>query len=129
MGVLVFILTLLPLAGGDHMNLMKAESPGPSCGRKASSKSPVNCQDPVQDLHCTHCCTDHPPASWGMPLYDSLCAAFGTAGTGGFGIKSDSMGSYSLYIQIVITIFMILFGVNFNVYFLLLTRKFSGIEI
>lgn len=60
-----------------------------------------------------------------MPLYDSLCAAFGTAGTGGFGIKSDSMGSYSLYIQIVITIFMILFGVNFNVYFLLLTRKFS----
>jgi len=102
MGVLVFILTLLPLAGGYHMNLMKAESPGPSVGKllpKVQSTAKI--------------------------LYDSLCAAFGTAGTGGFGIKSDSMGSYSLYIQIVITIFMILFGVNFNVYFLLLTRKFS----
>ena len=74
MGVLVFILTLLPLSGGYHMNLMKAESPGPSVGN-ASSKSPVNCQDPVQDLHCAHCCTDHPSASWrDTSLRQSLCS-------------------------------------------------------
>ena len=54
-----------------------------------------------------------------MPLFDALCVTFGSAGTGGFGIKNDSMGSYTTYQQAVTTIFMILFGVNFNVYFLL----------
>ena len=124
MGVLVFILTLLPLAGGYHMNLMKAESPGPSVGKllpKVQSTAKI-----LYKIYITlTVALIILLLLGGMPLYDSLCAAFGTAGTGGFGIKSDSMGSYSLYIQIVITIFMILFGVNFNVYFLLLTRKFS----
>lgn len=124
MGVLVFILTLLPLAGGYHMNLMKAESPGPSVGKLLPKV-----QSTAKVLYKIYIALTIALIIFlllgGMPLYDSLCAAFGTAGTGGFGIKSDSMGSYSLYIQIVITIFMILFGVNFNVYFLLLTRKFS----
>lgn len=124
MGVLVFILTLLPLAGGYHMNLMKAESPGPSVGKLLPKV-----QSTAKILYKIYIALTVALIILlllgGMPLYDSLCAAFGTAGTGGFGIKSDSMGSYSLYIQIVITIFMILFGVNFNVYFLLLTRKFS----
>ena len=124
MGVLVFLLSLLPLAGGYHMNLMKAESPGPSV-----SKLVPKVQQTAKILYTIYI---------GMtlfqiillligriPLFDTLCISFGTAGTGGFGIVNDSMGSYSLYIQIVITIFMILFGVNFNVYFLLLTRKFS----
>lgn len=61
----------------------------------------------------------------GMPLFDSLCHAFGTAGTGGFSIKAASMGAYSRYAQTVTTVFMILFGVNFSVYFFLLRRKFD----
>ena len=121
MGVLVFILTLLPLSGGYHMNLMKAESPGPSVGKLLPKV-----QSTAKILYKIYIALTVALIILlllgGIPLYDSLCAAFGTAGTGGFGIKSDSMGSYSLYVQIVITIFMILFGVNFNVYFLLLTR-------
>lgn len=58
-----------------------------------------------------------------MPMFDALTLTFGTAGTGGFGIKNDSIGSYTTYQQTVITIFMILFGVNFNVYFLFLLKK------
>ena len=58
-----------------------------------------------------------------MPLFDTLCLSFGTAGTGGFGIKNDSIASYSTYNQVVITVFMILFGINFNAYYLLLTKK------
>lgn len=61
-----------------------------------------------------------------MPIFDSMCTAFGTAGTGGFGIKNDSMASYSPYIQNVVTVFMILFGVNFGIYFLLLTKQIKG---
>lgn len=60
-----------------------------------------------------------------MPIFDALTTAFGTAGTGGFGIKNDSMGGYSVTIQIVVTVFMILFGINFNVYFLLLSKKWK----
>ena len=59
-----------------------------------------------------------------MPVFDAMLTAFGTAGTGGFGFKNDSFGSLSPYIQWVVTIFMILFGVNFNTYFLLLLRRF-----
>ena len=62
----------------------------------------------------------------GMPLFDSLCHAFGTAGTGGFGIKAASVGAYdSYYLQTIIAVFMVLFGVNFNVYFFLLIRRWS----
>ncbi|MDY3249854.1 MAG: potassium transporter TrkG, partial [Candidatus Choladocola sp.] len=61
-----------------------------------------------------------------MPLFDALTTMFGTAGTGGFGIKNDSIAGYSVYIQVVVTVFMILFGVNFNVYYLMLKRKFKA---
>ena len=123
MGVLVFLLSLLPLAGGYHMNLMKAESPGPSV-----SKLVPKVQQTAKILYTIYI---------GMtlfqiillligriPLFDTLCISFGTAGTGGFGIVNDSMGSYSTYCQVVTTIFMILFGVNFSTYYLLLTKKF-----
>ena len=63
----------------------------------------------------------------GMPLFDSLCTAFGTAGTGGFGVKVDSMASYSPYLQNVCTVFMALFGINFSVYYLLLLRRFTDV--
>ena len=123
MGVLVFLLSLLPLAGGYHMNLMKAESPGPSV-----SKLVPKVQSTAKILYTIY---------FGMtliqlallligrvPLFDSLCITFGTAGTGGFGIVNDSLGSYSTYCQVVTTIFMILFGVNFSAYYLVLTKKF-----
>lgn len=60
-------------------------------------------------------------------MFDSICTAFGTAGTGGFGIKNDSMAGYSTYLQGVVTVFMLLFGVNFNIYYLLLLRRFKDI--
>ena len=124
MGVLVFILSLLPLTGGYHMNLMKAESPGPSV-----SKLVPKVQSTAKILYGIYFVMTVIQIILlllgGMPLFDSLCTAFGTAGTGGFGIKSDSMAGYSTYLQVVITIFMILFGINFNAYFLLITRKFA----
>ena len=123
MGVLVFLLSLLPLTGGYHMNLMKAESPGPSV-----SKLVPKVQSTAKILYTIY---------FGMtlaqivllligkvPLFDTLCITFGTAGTGGFGIVNDSIGSYSTYCQVVTTIFMILFWVNFSVYYLILTKKF-----
>lgn len=123
MGVLVFLLTLLPLTGGGyHMNLMKAESPGPSVSKllpKVRSTATV--------LYTLYIALSLIELVFlligGMPLFDALTIMFGTAGTGGFGIKNDSMGSYSTYLQAVVTIFMILFGVNFNVYFYIYMRK------
>ena len=127
MGVLVFLLSLLPLAGGYHMNLMKAESPGPSV-----SKLVPKVQSTAKILYTIY---------FGMtliqlallligrvPLFDSLCITFGTAGTGGFGIVNDSLGSYSTYCQVVTTIFMILFGVNFTFYFCILKKKIKQVS-
>ena len=124
MGVLVFILSLLPLTGGYHMNLMKAESPGPSV-----SKLAPKVQSTAKILYSIYFVMTVIQILLllvgGMPLFDSICTAFGTAGTGGFGIKNDSMACYSTYLQVVITVFMILFGVNFNAYFFIITKKFA----
>ncbi len=122
MGVLVFLLTLLPMTGGSHMSLMKAESPGPSVSRLVPKV-----QTTAKILYEIYIALTVIEVIFllvgGMPLYDSLTLSFGTAGTGGFGIKNDSIASYSTYHQVVITIFMILFGVNFNAYFFLLLKK------
>lgn len=122
MGVLVFILTLLPLTGGYHMNLMKAESPGPSVSRlvpkvQSTAKILYGIYIGMTVLEIVLLLVG------GMPLFDALTTSFGTAGTGGFGIKNDSIASYSAYLQNVVTIFMILFGVNFNIYFLIISGK------
>ncbi len=122
MGVLVFVMAILPLAGGTNMYLMKAESPGPSVGKlvpkvKSTATLLYGMYVGLSVLQLFFLLIGR------MPLFDSLVTVFGTAGTGGFGIKNDSIGGYSPYLQIVITVFMILFGVNFNVYFLLLRRK------
>ena len=122
MGVLVFILCLLPLTGGYHMNLMKAESPGPSV-----SKLVPKVQSTAKILYTIYIMLTVVEIVFlligKMPLFDTLCLSFGTAGTGGFGIRNDSIASYSTYNQVVITVFMILFGINFNAYYLLLTKK------
>ena len=123
MGVLVFLLALLPLTGGYHMNLMKAESPGPSVGKLVPKV-----QSTAKYLYTIYLALTVLEfiflAIGRMPLFDNICLSFGTAGTGGFGVKNSSCGDYTPYQQGVITVFMILFGVNFNAYFFIITRKF-----
>lgn len=122
MGVLVFILTVLPMSGGNHMNLMKAESPGPSV-----DKLVPKVQTTAKILYGIYIFMTFLQVvilvCGKMPLFDALLTSFGTAGTGGFGIKNDSIAGYSEFCQTVITVFMILFGINFNAYFLLLCGR------
>ncbi len=123
MGVLVFIMAFLPLSGAQNMNLMKAESPGPSV-----SKLVPRVKTTAILLYAMYFGLTALQflllIFGGTPVFDSINIAFATAGTGGFGIKNDSLAGYSDYVQIVTTVFMILFGVNFNIYFLLIIRKF-----
>ena len=123
MGVLVFLLTILPLSGGSHINLMCAESPGPSVGKlvpKVKHTARI-----LYIIYLGMTVIEILLLLLGdMPLFDALTTAFGTAGTGGFGIKNTSMMDYSPYLQWVVTIFMVLFGVNFNAYYLMLFGKF-----
>ena len=124
MGVLVFIMAILPLMGGSTMNLMKAESTGPSI-----SKLVPHVKDTAKILYgmyiaLTLCeiamlCVFH------MPLYDALVTTFGTVGTGGFGIYNSSIGGYSPEIQVVVTVFLVFSGINYTAYFYILSYKFK----
>ena len=123
MGVLVFVLAIVPLTGGYHMNIMKAESPGPSVSRlvpkvQSTAKILYMIYFGMTILEMVLLLIAR------MPLFDTICLSFGTAGTGGFGVLNDSIGSYTALQQGIITVFMILFGVNFNVYYLFLLKKF-----
>ena len=124
MGVLVFLLAVIPLSGGSNINLMRAESPGPSVGKlvpKVSYTARI-----LYIIYFAMTLLEFIFLIAGkMPVFDAINTSFGTAGTGGFGIKNDSMASYSPYLQWVVTIFMILFGVNFNAYYLMLFKKFK----
>jgi len=126
MGVLVFLLSLLPLTGGSHVNLMKAESPGPQV-----EKLVPKVQSTAKILYGIYIVLTVAEIVLlllaGMPLFDSVTLSFGTAGTGGFGVRNDSIGSYTMLQQGIITVFMILFGVNFNAYFVILLRKFDRV--
>ena len=126
MGVLVFLLALLKMVDGSHMNLMKAESPGPSVSRlvptvRSTAKILYSIYIVLTVLEMVLLLVG------GMPLFDAMTTAFGTAGTGGFGIKNDSIAGYSTHLQVIITIFMILFGVNFNIYYLALIKKWKQV--
>lgn len=129
MGVLVFLLAVVPGArknGGTGIYLMRAESPGPSV-----DKLTPHLRQTAMILYgiyilltalCIVCLL-----LGGMPVFDSFCIAFGTAGTGGFALKNSSMGGYSCFLQTVVTVFMFLFGVNFSLYYMLLLRKFKAV--
>ncbi len=125
MGVLVFLLAIVPMHGGTHMQLMRAESPGPSVGKLVP-----RVRSTAKILYLIYLGLTATEVilllCGGMPLFDSLTLSFGTAGTGGFAPKNTSVAGYSPYLQWVITIFMILFGVNFNLYYLILLGK--GLE-
>ncbi len=124
MGVLVFLLAVIPMSGGSNINLMRAESPGPSVG-KLVPKIRYTARILYQIYIALTVSQIILLLIGRMPLFDAICTAFGTAGTGGFGIKNTSLGGYSTYIQWITTIFMILFGVNFNAYYFLLMREFK----
>ncbi|MBQ9765113.1 MAG: TrkH family potassium uptake protein [Lachnospiraceae bacterium] len=124
MGVLVFMLAIVPLSGGSNMNLMRAESPGPSVGKlvpklKHTARLLYVIYFSITVLQVVFLVIGK------MPVFDAMATSFATAGTGGFGIKNDSMVSYSPYIQWVVTIFMILCGINFNAYYYILLRDFK----
>ncbi|NLJ89975.1 MAG: TrkH family potassium uptake protein [Clostridiales bacterium] len=121
MGVLVFILAIAPLAGGRSMYIMKAEVPGPTVD-KLVPKIQKSAKILYQIYIGMTILLTLLLLFGGMPIFDSLLHAFATAGTGGFGIKSTSVAHYNhAYTDVVITIFMVLFGVNFNLYYLIFT--------
>ena len=124
MGVLVFLLAIVPMSGGSHINLMRAESPGPSVG-----KFVPKVRHTARLLYIIYFFMTVLEIlllmAGGMGFLDSTMTAFGTAGTGGFGVRNDSFMSFSPYIQWVVAIFMILFGLNFNIYYLLLFGHFK----
>lgn len=124
MGVFVFIMAILPMMGGSTMNLMRAESPGPSVSKlvprvRDTAKILYGLYMAITVLGVIMLCL------CGMPLFDSLCTTFGSVGTGGFGVKNSSIGGYSPLIQNAVTVLMILSGVNYTVYFCLLSRQFK----
>jgi len=124
MGVLVFIMAILPLMGGSTMNLMKAESTGP-----AISKLVPHVKDTAMILYGMYIvltfCEIFMLCIFRMPLYDALVTTFGTVGTGGFGIYNSSLGGYSAEIQVVVTIFLVLSGINYTAYFYIFSYKFK----
>lgn len=124
MGVLVFIMVFLPLCGGGrNMNIMKAESPGPSVGKlrpKMRSTAGV-----LYLIYTALTLLEFILLVFDMPVFDAINASFATAGTGGFSVRADGFAGYSSYSQIVVTVFMILFSMNFASYFFILCGKFK----
>ena len=128
MGVLVFLLAISGRGeqGGYTLHLLRAESPGPDVGKMLPRMKQTAITLYVIYIVLTVLNTVFLLVG-GMPLFDSVCTAFGTAGTGGFGIKNDSIAGYSPYLQNVCTVFMLLFGVNFNCYYLLLIGNLRSV--
>lgn len=126
MGVLVFVMAITPKATDRSIHIMRAEVPGHSVDKLVPKAN-----ETAKILYIIYIVLTVLLVIMllfgGMPLFESVVHAFGTAGTGGFGVKADSIGGYSAYIQWVIAIFMLIFGVNFNLYYLLLIRKFKSI--
>lgn len=126
MGVLVLVMAIVPNDTGRSMHIMRAEMPGPIIGKLVPKITTT-----AKILYLIYVFMTLIEIALlfvgGMPLFDSIFHAFGTAGTGGFGIKSNGLAGYSDYCQWVITIFMLLFGINFNIYYLMLMRKFKSI--
>ncbi len=122
MGVLVLMMAIIPNSSKGSMHMLRAEMPGPIIGKLVP-----RARDTAMILYLIYLALTITEILFllagGMPLFDSVIHALGTAGTGGFGIKADSLGGYSPYHQWVIAIFMLLFGANFNLYYLILIRK------
>ena len=127
MGVLVFLLAFTGEKGkGFTMHLLRAESPGPDVGKLVPKMRTT-----ASILYLIYIAMTILNVIFlllgGMSLFEAVCTAMGTAGTGGFGVKNDSLGSYSPYLQNVTTVFMILFGINFSCYYLLLLKQVKSV--
>ena len=122
MGILVFILAILPMAGDYNMHIMRAESPGPSVG-KLVPKIGLTAKLLYIIYGAMTVVMILLLLAGRMPVFDTLCMTFGTAGTGGFSCLNSGQADYTIYQQAIISVFMILFGINFNVYYLFLAKK------
>ena len=126
MGVLVLMVAIMPNLSSRTIHVLRAEMPGPTMGKLVP-----RLRDTAKILYVLYFVLTAAEfvllLAGGMPVFDSAIHALGTAGTGGFGIKGDSIASYSPYLQWVIAAFMMLFGVNFNLYYLLILRQFRSI--
>lgn len=122
MGVFVFMMAIVPLLGGSTMTLMQAESTGPSV-----DKLVPKIKDTAKILYSIYIVMTLVLVVLlfinGMPLFEAFATSFGTIGTGGFGLKNDSFASYSPTLQNIVTVFMILSGINYSLYFLIIRRK------
>ena len=125
MGILVFVMAIVDDVNDRSMHILRAEMPGPVVGKLLP-----RARDTASILYKIYIVMTGAEIVLlmlgGMPVFESIVHAFGTAGTGGFGVKADSIAGYSPYLQWVITVFMLLFGVNFNLYYLLLARRFRA---
>ena len=126
MGILVFIVALLPGVSDRSIHILKAEMPGPTMGKLVP-----RLKDTAKILYLIYIVLSLGQfillLCGGMSVFDSAVHTFGTAGTGGFGIKGDSVASYSPYLQWVLIAFMLVFSINFNLYFLLLRRRLRDV--
>ncbi len=128
MGVLVFLMAIVPMSntkgGGEGLQLMRAESPGPSVGKMTPTL-----RDTARVLYSIYIGMTVALIVililTGMPVFDSFLTAYGTAGTGGFGIKADSIAGYNRLTQFVVAVGMMMFGVNFSIYYLIINKKFK----
>ncbi len=125
MGVLVFVIAVLPKSDGQNIYILRAESPGPQVGKLVSKIRLTARILYLIYLGMTIIMIVFLALDPKMPLFDAIVHSIGTAGTGGFGIRGNSVGYYSTYSQIVIAIFMVLFGINFNLFYLILIGKFK----
>lgn len=122
MGVLVFIMAFIPLSGGQNIHIMKAESPGPSVSKLVPRVKTTALI--LYSIYFVLTLIEFVLLLFGdMSVFEALNTALATAGTGGFGIKNDSIAGYSPYIQIIVTVFMIMFGINFSSYYFLLKGR------
>lgn len=125
MGILVFVIAIMPKTESSSMHIMKAEVPGPTVGKLVSKLGAS-----ARILYGIYCLMSFIQAillfAGGMPLFDSIVTTFSTAGTGGFGVLNNSIEGYNnLYFEIVIAVFMLLFGINFNLYYLIGAKHFK----
>ena len=126
MGILVLVMAIVPADSGRSIHIIRAEMPGPIIGKlvpKLKSTAKI--------LYLIYIFLTLLEVillfAGGMSLFESLVHSFGTAGTGGFGVKADSIASYSPYLQWVITVFMLIFGINFNIYYLIIAGKLRNV--
>ncbi len=125
MGVLVFVMAILPLSGGQNMHIMRAESPGPQVSKLVPRVKKTAIILYLIYIAMTLLMFIMLLFDKSVTLFDAVNTALATAGTGGFGFKNDSFYSFSSYAQILVTVFMLLFSVNFNSYYLILKGKFK----